>query len=369
MKNRLGIFDKLKYYDTIYENGMAKVLSITMLVFVVGLIHVFFAIFFYCNKIFGMYYLNIVEVFLSFYSIYLILYKHKYEKSQYIMTSLICIYVLYCTYLFGFEKYSYLIFFPLLFAYFTISPVEAKYLSKSALISGIAFLLNIVIRFTVNSKYKNDLIALEYINIMISVAATYFVLFMILIAEKVIALQNTLKIDVLEQKASTDFLTGLYKKGFLEEKIEKEGLDLEGSYIILCDIDFFKKINDNYGHIVGDYVLKEISVLMTNEFRNDDYIIRWGGEEFLIIVQEINYENLLTKIFDFRKKLKEKNFSYGEFNFNIAMTFGLKKFDSEINFEENIKAVDSALYFGKAKGRDCIVTLNKKGEFEKLSEN
>lgn len=354
---------KLEYYDKIYENGSVKVLSIVLFFIFVIALNVFFAMFFSYNKVYEMTIYNLTVVFVTSYTLNLIFLKYEYLRAQYIMVFLLCIYVVWMTYFLGFDKRAYIVFYPLIFAYFTLSPVDIKHLTRSAIFTGIAFLISIIMNFTVESKYEDTLSSIEYVNVTIGVAGTYFVMISGTISERILRKNNKQEIDELEEMANRDFLTGLYNKRFIEKKVMN--LDLNESYLVLADVDFFKKINDTYGHSTGDYTLKEVAELMKSKFRSQDFLIRWGGEEFMIIINDVNFDQTIRKIKVFKDSLSEKNFEYEKFNFKINMTFGIHKIDNFISFEDNVRKADEALYYGKQNGRNSIIIKNEEGEFIK----
>lgn len=120
----------------------------------------------------------------------------------------------------------------------------------------------------------------------------------------------------------------------------------------MFDIDHFKKVNDTYGHDVGDYVLESISKIIKTSVRETDIFARWGGEEFLILCAEINIEN--TEIL--AEKLRE---SIGTYNFenvgNITASFGVTIYDEKDDRDTFLKRVDEALYEAKENGRNRVV--------------
>nr|MCR5847280.1 GGDEF domain-containing protein [Lachnospiraceae bacterium] len=125
--------------------------------------------------------------------------------------------------------------------------------------------------------------------------------------------------------------------------------------ICMCDIDFFKRINDTYGHDFGDDVLVAISYIFKKMESEGGYISRWGGEEFLMIFPGLNGDEAYIKVYDIYNEIKKVVVPYGEENVSITMTYGLTEFDLGKSTEENIKEVDEKLYMGKQTGRDRIV--------------
>lgn len=161
----------------------------------------------------------------------------------------------------------------------------------------------------------------------------------------------------LMDQANTDALTGLYNRRKAKDYLEN--LIASGrSYNIslcICDIDFFKKVNDNYGHDVGDIVLKEISRTMKSTLAQQGFIARWGGEEFLIVFPDCNGDEAYVLLNKLKNKIKALTFTVGEITFSITMTFGLAEFDFQSDIGSLIKEADEKLYTGKENGRDQIV--------------
>ena len=132
--------------------------------------------------------------------------------------------------------------------------------------------------------------------------------------------------------------------------------------IILCDIDYFKKINDKYGHIEGDNALKYISEILRSSTRKTDYIIRYGGEEFLIILPYCNKEVAEEIANNIKQKLNNNVFtlSNNSKSIKITMTFGITELNENKNITSLIKEADDALYQGKTSGRNKVKVYSNK---------
>ena len=128
--------------------------------------------------------------------------------------------------------------------------------------------------------------------------------------------------------------------------------------IILCDIDHFKQVNDNYGHNIGDKVLVEFANILKHQAREEDVVARFGGEEFIILLPQTNAHGakaLATRMCEATRKILMQS-PKGEFQFTAS--FGVASFDSSINIEDNIKNADDALYLAKESGRDQVVVYS-----------
>lgn len=161
----------------------------------------------------------------------------------------------------------------------------------------------------------------------------------------------------LQEKANTDPLTGLYNRGRAMELLEdcKEKAVSENFSLCICDIDFFKKVNDNYGHDIGDEVLKAVAEILRISTDGEGYVARWGGEEFLLLYPNTNGDDAFCKISDIQNKIRNLRISAGEKEIRITMTFGLTEYNANTDLDSNVKDADKKLYLGKEGGRDRIV--------------
>jgi diguanylate cyclase (GGDEF)-like protein len=159
------------------------------------------------------------------------------------------------------------------------------------------------------------------------------------------------------KKATKDNLTGLNNRHYFSY-IEKN-IDLHKYVIVLCDIDFFKRINDIYTHDAGDEVLKQISKKLEDNLReNNDFIIRWGGEEFLLLLKKDKLQD--EKIIDIIERIREDIASTritlpNKEIVNLTMSFGLnlRPYENK-NFEDAINLSDELLYKAKNSGRNRV---------------
>ena len=160
----------------------------------------------------------------------------------------------------------------------------------------------------------------------------------------------------LEKLAVTDELTGLYNRRKLEELIQNEIYRYERFShtfgLTIVDIDFFKKVNDTYGHQVGDKVLVEIANILKSSLRKTDFIGRFGGEEFIIICPESDIEGVRKLMESFRLKIANHNF---EIIKNKTASFGVTVFKDGDSIDTLIKRADDALYKAKNNGRNKVI--------------
>ena len=160
----------------------------------------------------------------------------------------------------------------------------------------------------------------------------------------------------LELLVKTDNLTGIANRYYMNEVLDTKIVEFnrykEEFFLLMLDIDFFKKVNDSFGHDVGDYVLKEITRLISAEIREGDEFARWGGEEFLLLLPHISVVEASTVAQKLRLLIAEYSF---EKTSNITISIGMTAFKAADTKESLLKRVDDALYEAKDSGRNCLI--------------
>lgn len=157
-------------------------------------------------------------------------------------------------------------------------------------------------------------------------------------------------------KAQRDSLTNLYNKGttqqLIEDYIHHEGESGSHAFFII-DIDDFKSINDNLGHLFGDSALSTISSKISNVFREDDVVGRIGGDEFIVLLKNIRSEELIRKKGDDLVQAFKESFTGKDNNYKVSGSIGISIYPSHgRNFEELYANADKALYISKKEGKD-----------------
>lgn len=171
--------------------------------------------------------------------------------------------------------------------------------------------------------------------------------------------QKQLK-DKLIKLATTDTLTQAYNRIKFEEIIDYE-VKMVTRYdsplsVLLFDIDFFKQINDSYGHGVGDYALKTIVQIVQKNLRQTDYLVRWGGEEFLIILPRTTLKQAKILAERIRKIIEIHRFD--KITKTITISLGVTSFIKKDTKDSFIKRADDALYKAKRTGRNKVESIN-----------
>lgn len=157
-----------------------------------------------------------------------------------------------------------------------------------------------------------------------------------------------------------DGLTGLYNRRQFEISIEQEYNRTKRHpsdfSLAILDIDFFKKVNDNYGHQYGDYVLKTVASLMKQSFRKTDLLYRYGGEELVMIMPETNIEGAVIPVQRLRRMVEDYDFDYNGVKAKVTVSIGLTmNYPKFTNSAEMLKSADEVLYKAKEEGRNRVV--------------
>ena len=200
---------------------------------------------------------------------------------------------------------------------------------------------------------------LIYFNTLVCFAAIIFFNSLTSIEYKYIKSKFAGENDLLGTYASLDALTQLFNRRSTNaalEKLYKDNYnDSESFSVIMCDIDKFKLVNDTHGHDAGDVVLREVAAIIKRQVRDHDVVGRWGGEEFLIIVNS-NYANTVALAERIRKAVEASTFTYKNIELKITLTLGVSSYRSGIDLSQLITAADMKLYRGKENGRNQVVS-------------
>ena len=163
----------------------------------------------------------------------------------------------------------------------------------------------------------------------------------------------------IRQLVERDALTDLYNRRSGEQKMTHSQIKcLESKRplsLVLCDIDFFKKVNDTYGHESGDIVLKNVARLLKESLRSKGYAIRWGGEEFLLVFENHDKVQAHRELLVIKERINDFTHEVTGDNIHITMTYGVAC-DASKPLEELVNEADNKLYEGKRNGRNQIVS-------------
>ncbi|MEN8132788.1 MAG: diguanylate cyclase [Pseudomonadota bacterium] len=166
------------------------------------------------------------------------------------------------------------------------------------------------------------------------------------------------QLKTLEELASTDPLTQLLnRRGFYEQAKHERARSMRtgrGFAIVLIDIDFFKDINDQYGHACGDFALRAVAEKVRDALRAQDIAARWSGDEFILLLPETDLEGAQHVAEKFRQALLASSCSFEGHSFTLTASLGITVFQPSVSIDECVKGADQALYMSKRGGRNQV---------------
>ena len=163
----------------------------------------------------------------------------------------------------------------------------------------------------------------------------------------------------LEEQAREDILSGLQNRRGMLEKISYEHKRVKRNNkhmtMMMCDVDNFKQVNDDFGHDTGDYIIKELARIFTDSIRETDVIGRWGGEEFLFMLPETSGQQAYVLAEKLRKMIAATIFTHQQQTLKLTVSIGIYEFGQGDTIDQAISSADSYLYQAKNQGRNTTV--------------
>ena len=174
-----------------------------------------------------------------------------------------------------------------------------------------------------------------------------------------VSLANARMVQKLEQMATTDGMTGLLnKRAMLEaagQKVAASARFGRKLSVVVTDIDWFKKVNDTYGHDVGDVVIKGLGAILTRQKRSTDQVARFGGEEFVVLCEQTDEAGAMLLAERIREELEKTTFHSAKESFKVTCSLGVATFpEAGRDWDALFKAADDALYTSKRGGRNRV---------------
>jgi len=168
------------------------------------------------------------------------------------------------------------------------------------------------------------------------------------------------ELEIQKNIALLDPLTGLFNRRFLSERFPSildasENPGMLG--ILMIDIDFFKRVNDKFGHVLGDEVLVTVSNTIKLNLRAHDYVVRVGGEEILVLLSNVDSESILSIAEKIRTLVEASEVKHETGNISVTVTIGATLHQKNTLLMESVDRADEALYFGKSNGRNQVVII------------
>ena len=194
------------------------------------------------------------------------------------------------------------------------------------------------------------------INIIVGSVVLFYVAIIFTLINTYTECKLRIQTEQLKTMASTDPLTKLNNRREIQKKLQEvseESKNGASNYIIgIGDIDDFKKVNDTYGHDMGDVVLEEVAKLISDTIPNKASVARWGGEEFLFVIPDSNIDEGRRYADNIIERIRRKTFTSGGIEFSITMTIGICLGTSQDTVDKVITEADARLYKGKQSGKN-----------------
>ncbi|MEX3623278.1 GGDEF domain-containing protein [Viridibacillus arvi] len=227
---------------------------------------------------------------------------------------------------------------------------SSSYLDKILLLTACWFISDFPIIFIIPNGLEifKSIFILRYTSLLGAASVLYY---FVLLERKRYNLNNQL-----EFIAWHDSLTKLLNRNkFFEIVEEKRKATNENHFLAMVDLDYFKKLNDTYGHVVGDQILSEIGSIYKNYENEYVKVGRYGGEEFIIYQGHINFDQAVQCLESIQKEIRTTPFYIDEdLSTYVTVSIGIAELKKDMNLQEAVKLADQNLYIAKEKGRDQI---------------
>jgi len=231
---------------------------------------------------------------------------------------------------------------------------------KASFITVLFFSISFYIIETENFPFKTSSYSSAFMSRFISTNIVLYLLMLFYEIERHKSVNSLKELTIkYRELAQRDTLTQLLNRRGIEPLIESQfNIAKRGGHnfsIIIADLDHFKRINDSCGHAVGDTVLVEVADIINTALREQDFVSRWGGEEFLILLPETDCNGAKKVCENLREKVQEHQYNSDNENLGITISLGAACFSDNTTVEEIIRKADLKLYEAKESGRNCFV--------------
>ena len=302
--------------------------------------------------------LNTVSILLTAAALWLN--KHKlFLASGLLITADVVLYTFLSVLFFGNANYTFLYFFSLMVIQLIVQYTDKNVRNIITAVLWMFMLLSMVIdskRFPIIIHYTEPHYFLQFLNISITVFSIVCAVSLTNVISSIVAAVTSKKIDDLTDQALTDPLTELFNRRYAEEifaVIREDQSDRHWCFAML-DVDDFKVINDTYGHSTGDRLLANLASFISDRLRQSDILIRWGGEEFLIILENVSVSTAFSIIEKLRTGISREELVSVPKSIYITVTAGISSV-SKYDIAGSINSCDKKLYEGKLIGKNISI--------------
>ena len=263
------------------------------------------------------------------------------------------------TLLIGSDTFIFSYFFVLLLVQMLVP--YASWRVRIPVISSVFMLLFISFTLSVTFSPSIDIASIRFLysifNISVGASSMIAIVSVDNAVNKIISRFNKIQMNQYMDEAHFDELTRLYNRRYAQIMFDEISSDSEQSNawcVAILDIDFFKHINDTYGHSAGDCVLQRLATIIRSSLRKTDYVFRWGGEEFLILLRNADIFDSYNALEKMRQIIQDSTIIAESHPITLTVTIGLCKCSGD-NIAQCIEISDQNLYRGKRLGRNMVV--------------
>ena len=339
-----AINDKSQHYKTI-----AKTCYTANILYLV--LHVFYLVLFLIAKLYILVYVTAGVIALYIFFFFLI-YKKKYYPYALLCGNEFFAYIAVTTVMLGFNTgfHFYLIALCIV-SFFTTYFSKSKNLKGSLIWVGLSLAIYLTLYFV--TKFNAPYYVIDQ-WLEITLFTTHaIVVFLFIASYLLVFLKYALSLEKkIMIQSRTDELTQIGNRYALFDYFEAESKD--DKIVALFDIDDFKNINDKYGHVTGDFILKRVAELTTENLK-DSFVCRYGGEEFVVVFNSDNFDAVIEELETFRKNIEKETFEFENAKINLTITIGVSQYKDDISLEKWVELADEKMYFGKNNGKNKIV--------------
>lgn len=316
------------------------------------ILHIFYLILFIVSKLTILIYVD-AAVILIYLLFYLLIRNKKYYIYALCCGNEFFAFIAVTTVMLGFSTgfHFYLIGLCIV-SFFTSYFSKTKDIRGSIVWAGLSLAIYLTLFFV--TEYNAPYYAIEKWLELTLFSTHAFVVFGFIVAYLVVFLKYALSLEKkIMNESRTDELTQISNRYGLYDFFDLEE-DKSSMALALFDIDDFKNINDTYGHVAGDYVLKRVAEIATTVL-NDSFVCRYGGEEFVVVLSDDEQHSFYDRLEVLRKNVEKETFEFEKVKINITITIGVVNYIEGTSLEKWVEAADKKMYSGKNSGKNKTV--------------
>ena len=316
------------------------------------ILHIFYLILFIVSKLTILIYVD-AAVILIYLLFYLLIRNKKYYIYALCCGNEFFAFIAVTTVMLGFSTgfHFYLIGLCIV-SFFTSYFSKTKDIRGSIVWGGLSLAIYLTLFFV--TEYNAPYYAIEKWLELTLFSTHAFVVFGFIVAYLVVFLKYALSLEKkIMNESRTDELTQISNRYGLYDFFDLEE-DKSSMALALFDIDDFKNINDTYGHVAGDYVLKRVAEIATTVL-NDSFVCRYGGEEFVVVLSDDEQHSFYDRLEVLRKNVEKETFEFEKVKINITITIGVVNYIEGTSLEKWVEAADKKMYSGKNSGKNKTV--------------